>query len=109
MANEATITRGEAPTLSLTAMNDDDPLDLTGASLQTKFKREDGMELVIGNSAHTIVSAAAGTYTVTLTAAQTATLAIGRDRSFVTIATISSKDNYVWFDRLLTVRSPDVS
>lgn len=109
MASTATITQGEAPTLTLTATTDGSTaFDITGASIQTKFEKSDGTELTVDNSAHSIITAASGIYTVDLTAVQTALLKVGDEISIVSILTISAKEYYVWYDGSLRVRSATI-
>jgi len=104
-----TITRGENPTLTLTAQAGSSAFNLTGAtSITTTFKKADGTELVVPYASHAVVTAADGIYTCQIPAADTATLLVGEAQTFFSKITIAGKDYYVWYDGLLNVRDNDL-
>lgn len=82
------ITQGETVILNLTAEVDEDtPFDLTGAVFSTKIRGLENRVVTLADAAHAIVSAAAGTYTLTLTAANTQALEPGVGKEIVTTVT----------------------
>lgn len=79
------ITQGESAVLQLTATIDEDetPLDLTGASFSSQVLGPNGKVVTFANAKHAIVSAAAGTFTLTLDTSDTALIDVGRDKELV--------------------------
>lgn len=83
MANKITITQGDALDLTLTCSGH----DLTGATLTTKLPKSDGTDLVLSNSVHTIdadQTTNPGSFTVALTAEESASLNLGASQSVLT-------------------------
>lgn len=90
MANEITITRNDAVTLTITANKDAAGHDLTGATLETRLPgAKVGEVIVIGDDAHTLgnQNTNPGRFSVALTAAESARLRIGDNLPIITRAT----------------------
>ena len=67
--------------------------DLTGATFESKIYGSDGALDTFNNAHHAIVSASAGTMTLTLSEAETAALKVGR-REVVMKVTQSAHDKF---------------
>jgi len=97
-----TLTSGDTSPLSLTAESNGSAFDLTNASFQTLIKGAKGTR-IIGNSAHAIVSAPAGTYTVTLSAADYEAIGTGVGKEIVTKVTQGSNVTHFRATNILTI------
>lgn len=90
------MTAGEARLLSLTLKLGEVAQNLTGATFETVIPCEDGSNLRIANSAHTILVAASGTLTLALLAAETARIRRGRSVPIMVKATIAGVTIAYW-------------
>lgn len=90
-AEELVVTQGDTVTFQLVAMDDDDTEhDLSGATFTSYFKGIAGALVTVSDSAHTEAAdqtADPGEFTLTLTAAQTAALAPGKNKEILTKVT----------------------
>lgn len=78
------ITQGDTAVLQLKATTDGTTaFDLTGAVFTTKV-RGPGAVVSFDNTKHAVVSAPAGTFTLTLSAADTASLSLGSAKEMLT-------------------------
>lgn len=101
-----TITQGDDATLALQAENGQGaPHNLTGATFESRINKADGTVGVYPNDSHTITSAANGTFTLVLTAAETALLKLGAGQKIITRITQSSLTTSFHGDKALTVQS----
>lgn len=76
--------------------------NLTGATFETKIKKSDGTFATYADGQHAIVSASAGTFTLTLSTTDTAALAVGAGHEIVTKVT-QSGDPIHFRGKVLTV------
>lgn len=103
-------TKGDDTPLLLQATTDGSTaFNLTGATLETTFRKSDGSELVIANGSHSITSAANGQYQVNWTAANTLTLKAEERAVFKTKITQASIVTTIWFDGVLEIREKKVN
>jgi len=95
-----TIFRDTDPTLTITVKTDgtttgDTGFDLTSATMETRFLKQDGKsELILADGAHTIDADQAtnpGKFTLDLTATQTKSLKVGDPLKAIIKATIAAK------------------
>lgn len=97
-----TITQGDTAILNLTAQNKaGQKHDLTGATFETKIKGASG-DNTFADVKHAIVSAVDGTYTLTLSATDTAAILAGQSRELVTKVTQGTSVKH-FHGRVLTV------
>jgi hypothetical protein len=112
-SGELFITQGDTPTLTLIAKSDaDTKINLTGATFDTMFLKNDGTTLTIANSAHTAAADQVtdkGEFTLVLTAAETAVLKIGTTLNFRTKITIGASILHVHGSGILKVLDDNVS
>ena len=73
-----TVTRGQNIVLDFTPSTDQGVTNITGWTLAFNISRQPGQTVILGPLTPTVTSAANGEYEVELTAAQTATLSVGR-------------------------------
>lgn len=95
----AVVTQGENPTLNFSVQNNGLPFNITGATISVYFRKSDDTELTKTGS---IVDAAAGTFSVALTADNVNSLKLGVNQKVRATLTISSRVYTVWYQ--LTVR-----
>ena len=104
--------RGEDKTLNIRISNEDgSPLDLTGVTeITAKFKKEDETVLSLTKTAGAIavVTAAAGSITVTIPKASTLLLATSEEASFTIMIDIAGSRRIVSFDKVLWIKDPAV-
>lgn len=108
LADNVSFTQGESPTLTITAQSDSagTAFNITGATIVTKFLQSNGTtELSIADGSHTITNGSSGTFNVELSAADTAQIRTGKNRTFVSIVTLGGKDYYFWARKKLDVYS----
>jgi hypothetical protein len=99
-----TITSGDTTPLSLTAATGGTAFDLTGATFQTLIKGVAGVR-TIPNGQHAIVSAAAGTFTVSLTAADYEAIGTGSGKDIVVTVTQGASVTHFHLTAGLTILS----
>lgn len=102
------ITQGDDVTLRLQATNGEGTaLDLTGATLTTYLAKTDGTQLEISNGSHTLENQATNTgwFTVSISAALTATLQRGTNQDIITKIVQSGLAMHVHGEEVLTVLS----
>jgi hypothetical protein len=101
-------TQGDNAVLSLTAQDAlGNPINLTGASFSTQILGANGQPVnVFPNGQHAIVSASLGTFTLTLSAANTTACGLGNTKDIVTAITISGNVTYFRGSGILTVFPP---
>lgn len=104
-ANMIQFTQGDNAVLNLTATDGNgNPVDLTGATFTTYIKSPNGSAVsVFNNTKHAIVSAAAGTFTLTLSPTDTAACGEGENKEILTVITQSAKPIYFHGFNMLTV------
>lgn len=104
-ANMIQFTQGDNAILNLTATDGDgNPVDLTGATFTTYIKSSNGSAVsAFNNSKHSIVSAPAGTFTLTLTPTDTAACGEGGNKEILTVITQAGKPIYFHGFNMLTV------
>lgn len=99
------ITQGDHAVINLTAKKGDGTAhDLTGATFETKIMGSDDAPDTFNDGHHAIVSASAGTFTLTLSTAETAALKLGRGREIVTKITQSGNPIYFHGKEVLEVK-----
>ena len=101
-------TKGDNIPLTLIAKLNNVIIDLTGASLETTFKKTDGGTLVITNSDHYIGIAIEGQYRLILSSAQTLDILAESPAMFKTVITNGASKTTIWFDNQLNIRDPDI-
>lgn len=98
-----TLTQGDAIPLTLTCTG----LDLTGATITTRFKTAEETDVVIPNSQHTPdadQSANRGKFVVALTATNTNQMVEGTELSIITTITQGSSIIHFHGKKILTVK-----
>lgn len=99
-----TITQGDYAVLEFTATDGDGvPVNLSGATFETQIKGPNGEVEVFGDSQHSIISAVDGTFSLTLSTTDTASLGEGQDKTIITKITQSSHPVYFNGFNILTV------
>jgi hypothetical protein len=108
------ITQGDSAQLSLTAQVGDDTtaFDLTGATFETKIKKQSGTYQTIPNSQHTADAdqiTNKGSFTISLLTSDTAKLKLGSGRDIVTKVTQGSEVTYFHGVAILTILTANPS
>lgn len=100
-------TQGDTAILNLSATDGQgNPFNLTGASFSTQIKGSNGIYTVFGNSQHAIVSAANGTFTLTLSAIDTGNCGLGPNKEILTLISQTGSTIYFRGVNILTVNPP---
>lgn len=105
------VTQGDTVTFNLTASSGDGVLhDLTGATFSTKIIGNGGVVQTFANAKHAAAAdqtADRGEFTLTLSASDTASLGVGKDKEIVTIVTQGSNVVYFHARKILDVLPAD--
>ena len=102
-----TFTQGDNAVLNLTATDGSgNPVNLTGASFTTLIKAQNTVVVSFPNSQHSIVSAVNGTYTLTLSAMDTASCGLGGNKEIITAIVQAGATVYFHGPNMLSVLPP---
>ncbi len=89
MTNQLQFSQGDVVTLNLNVTDGlGNPINLTGATFSTQILGPTGVIAVFGNSQHTIVTAADGTFTLALSTSDTQACNNGNNKDVLTTVTI---------------------
>lgn len=100
-------TQGDTAVLNLTATDGNgNPINLTGASFTTYIKGPNGVISSFGNSQHAIVTAAAGTFILSLAALDTAACGLGANKDILTVVVVGQSTINYRGAGILTVYPP---
>jgi len=104
-SNNWVVTQGEAPVLSGIVNLNGQVVDLTGATFKAFFPGQtEGTENWVNKGTGAIVVAADGSFTVTLTAVELATIETADELTWALEVTISSEVFLYWADGGLRIR-----
>ncbi len=100
-------TQGDTAILNLTATDGSgNPFDITAAVFTSYIKGSNGVIVTFPNAQHAIVTAASGTYTLTLSTADTANCGLGMNKEILTQIVQGGSTIFFRGINILTVNPP---
>lgn len=100
-----TFSQGDLVTLNLAATDDaGNPINITGATFSTEILGANSVgPVVFGNTQHSVISGPGGTFSLTLSQADTANCGLGQHKEILTTITIGGAPQIYRGVNLLTV------
>ena len=97
-------TEGDSVVLNLTALDGSgNPINITGATFTTQIMGPANTPVSFDNSHHAVVGGPLGTFTLTLSTTETASIATGEQKEILTKIVVGGATSYVHGYKLLRV------